>query len=382
MERTQAIMFELLRCALCGTKLSDQTKELLTSERLRQIFNLTKMHDIAHLLTDVLWENGLLIKGTDVEKSFHRSQQMAVYRYEQMRYETEHIYQVLEEAGIQYMPLKGALLRDYYPEPWMRTSCDIDVLVKEENLSEAAQALDYELHYANKGGFSHDVSLYADNGVHLELHYKLIEEEVFSIAALQNVWDDAICVDGCKYALGAEVFYLYHITHMAKHLIGGGCGIRPFLDLWLLEQKMPYDKQKVDQLLKDAGLFVFAEAARKLARVWLSGEDCDELTATLQEYILKGGVYGISTNKITVQVAKKGKLKYLFSRIFMPYSELKCKYPSLKKVPILYPFYLLRRWFNLLFVKGKAKESWNEFGNILSKEKDEEIVALLKRLEL
>ena len=29
---------------------------------------------------------------------------------------------VLEEAKIPYIPLKGTVLRDYYPEAWMRTS--------------------------------------------------------------------------------------------------------------------------------------------------------------------------------------------------------------------------------------------------------------------
>ncbi|MBO4954226.1 MAG: nucleotidyltransferase family protein, partial [Clostridia bacterium] len=35
---------------------------------------------------------------------------------------------------IDFMPLKGAVIRQYYPEPWMRTSCDIDIHVKKDRL--------------------------------------------------------------------------------------------------------------------------------------------------------------------------------------------------------------------------------------------------------
>lgn len=36
----------------------------------------------------------------------------------------------LDEAQIHYIPLKGAVLRQLYPAPELRTSCDIDVLVR------------------------------------------------------------------------------------------------------------------------------------------------------------------------------------------------------------------------------------------------------------
>lgn len=43
-------------------------------------------------------------------------------------------------AGISYMPLKGSLIRDWYPEPWMHTCTDMEILVKKEDI-ECATAI-------------------------------------------------------------------------------------------------------------------------------------------------------------------------------------------------------------------------------------------------
>ncbi len=57
------------------------------------------------------------------------------------------------------MPLKGSVIRNMYPEPWMRTSCDIDILVEKSSLDvakKAVQAIGFEY----KGMGSHDISLF------------------------------------------------------------------------------------------------------------------------------------------------------------------------------------------------------------------------------
>ena len=36
--------------------------------------------------------------------------------------ELEEICEILKEENIDFIPLKGAFIRNYYPEPWMRTS--------------------------------------------------------------------------------------------------------------------------------------------------------------------------------------------------------------------------------------------------------------------
>ena len=73
----------------------------------------------------------------------------------------------------------------------MRTSCDIDILVHEKDLRSAISCLVENLKYTEHEQNSHDVSLFSSSGVHLELHYDLVEEgwANSSNAILQKVWD-------------------------------------------------------------------------------------------------------------------------------------------------------------------------------------------------
>jgi hypothetical protein len=154
-----------------------------------------------------------------------------------------------------------------------------------------------------------------------------------------------------------EMFYFYHIAHMAKHFEIGGCGIRPFIDIWILDNIEDKDQSKQDALLKQGGLLRFAEVARHLSKVWLGNAEHTELTKQMEQYILRGGVYGNSENRILVQQQKKGgKTRYVISKIFIPYDVIKFHYPILQKHRWLTPFMQVRRWGKLIFC-GHAKRN-------------------------
>ena len=74
------------------------------------------------------------------------------------------------------MPLKGVVIRELYPEPWMRTSCDTDILVHRKDLKKAENVLINELEFVKQDESVYDVTLRSINGVTVELHYDLIEE--------------------------------------------------------------------------------------------------------------------------------------------------------------------------------------------------------------
>ena len=127
MQRTvEKVFFALIRFEIKGDELCDEIKNLLTPEMLPALFKLSKRHDLAHLIGDALDKNGLLPDETEAKKRFLQERNMAVFRIEQLQYEFEQICQTLEETKIPFLPLKGSVLRGYYPESWMRTSCDID----------------------------------------------------------------------------------------------------------------------------------------------------------------------------------------------------------------------------------------------------------------
>ena len=236
----------------------------------------------------------------------------------------------------------------------MRTSCDIDVFVHEADLDRAIEVLVSKLEYRNDGRWYHDVSLYSPSNVHLELHFSLIEDDRFPKAnrVLDAVWETARAKDGCRYhmLMSEEMYYFYHILHMAKHFVEGGCGVRPFLDLWILNRRGACDPSARQALLAEAGLEQFDGQCRQLSEAWFSGAPTNERLEQMERYLLRGGVYGSNENKIAAkQGDTKEKKPYLLRRIFVPYSRLKLRYPILKKHRWMLPFCQIHRWFAALF---------------------------------
>ena len=359
------ILFSLLSNEMADMPLREEIKETINDELLLKLYKLSKSHDLAHLVGDALDKNDLFPVDSKVRKSFIQERNMAVYRYEQIHYELQEICRVLEENKIKHIPLKGSVIRKYYPAPWMRTSCDIDILIHKEDLDNAIAVLSAELKYKHEYGCFHDESLYSEGGVHLELHHTLLEDAYNPNAAqiLENVWADATPKSGYNYLLelSNEMFYFYHIVHMAKHFINGGCGIKPFLDIIVIENNMCLNPVKCNELLNKGNLLKFSDNAKKLANVWFKGAERDEMANCLEEYVLHGGVYGTLKNKVVAQQAQRGgKFRYALTRIFQPYEQLKQAYPIIKKHKWLMPFYQVVRWFRIIF-KGNVKKSMQEF---------------------
>ena len=362
MENLISAMMDLIASEVCS-KTIDKSQYSFTDEELVRLYKLSKSHDLAHLIGDALIKNDL-IKNDEIKAKFQKQMVLAVYRYEKINYELGRLRETLNETQIPFIPLKGSVLRRYYPEPWMRTSCDIDILVHESDLDRATAVLVDKLAYKQEAKGSHDIGLFSDNGVHLELHYSLIEEKrVGKIeSVLQSVWEKAVPVaETSEYVFSDEMFYYYHIAHMAKHFVGtGGCGVRPFVDIWVLNHHVPFDIEKRNALLAEGGLLTFATEAESLAEVWFGEGVHTDTTRQMQDYLLRGGVYGTTANRVSVQqVRKGGKVRYAFSRIWLPYDVLKFHYPSLDGKHVLLPLYEVRRWCKLIFCGG-AKRSMNE----------------------
>ena len=388
MDEKQKLIFQFLRCGIFGGALSENSKNAVNRENLIEIYNCLHMHDLAHLVAGVLAQNGLKEREEKAYLAFKREMQLVVYRFEGMRYQFERICETLERAQIPYMPLKGAILRGYYPEDWMRTSCDIDVLVSPKHLKDATEALKKELDYREEGEHAHEISLYSEDGVHLELHYELIspDENTQHRKMLENVWDVATLKAGTQYCyeLPQTYFYFYILAHTAKHFtITGGCGIRSVVDLYLYAQKHPNVKREATFLLEEGKLCKFADEIEFLGKVWLEGEESTPLADKMTEFIIKGGTYGSASNKVSaLQKKEGGRFKYAMNRLFMPYSKLKIVYPVLNKHKYLYPFLTVWRLLKLLF--GGTKKSTKAEIHALShgRKQDKQIEKLFEELQV
>lgn len=352
-------LFSLLRSEMTSTPLNEEERKSINNEFLVKLYKLSKSHDLAHLIGDALDKNDLLPMGYEATNRFIQERNMSVYRYEQINYELGEISRIFEENKIKHIPLKGSVIRKYYPEPWMRTSGDIDILIKKEDLENATLALEKEgCRY--EGAQIYDVHIRLPSGVCLELHFDFMQADVADKRAkvLAQAWERTSPCDGYEYRLKFDnaFFYFYHIAHMVKHFLKGGCGIRPFLDIWLMKQQDHFCGEEIDDLLKETNLLTFAQNAERLSKVWFDDIAHDAVTKEMEEYIVKAGIYGSLDNQIALQQLKSGgKRKHLWTRIFLPFSLLKCLYPKLEKYPVLFPFYQVVRWFRIVFGKNKKR---------------------------
>lgn len=328
----------------------------LSQKQIEQLHELSLKHDIAHLV-------GVAAESLPADqrghfKLFAFDQKKALFRHEKLKGEMTRIFATFEAAQIPYLPLKGAVIRGLYHEPWHRTSCDIDILVPQDRLNDAISALQEKLQYEVRGTERHDISMWSPKGVHLELHFDIDESHV----TREQLWENATAEPGSYcYRLTNEMLMMAHIAHMVKHFLNGGCGLRPFLDLWFMQEKLTYEETKLDQLLQDAGLQVFYSKIKDLLEVWFRNGEPDAFIGRMEEYILPGGVYGTVKNGIAMKrTMGYGEGQYLLSRFFPPLGAMKYQYPVLKKHPWLLPWCWLCR--AVRHVKnGKARRLGAEY---------------------
>ena len=318
------------------------------------LFALASRQGLAGAIAPVLAREGLL-EGEGLAP-FLDARLEAIRSTTLHSYELTRITAALDGAGIDYILLKGAHLRALWPSPWMRTSCDVDILIREDALGRACDALAGALGYTVRSVGFRDASLYAPgDALHLELHFS-IRDTAGRSAALGAAWDYAARVgDGHEYRFlpHFEIFFL--LFHLLGHMDSGGGGIRPVLDLALLRRE-GYDAAALAALLADCGLTRFAEAVLALGEAILSGGEIDGLSAALAEWLISGEMYGEIHRRALVKRAKgqsrssrRVRRRYVLSRLFPRRRELGISYPALQKHAWLYPFGILAWHFHLIF---------------------------------
>lgn len=347
MNKTADTFIALLRSVVTGA--SEKTD--LADVNFEALFALSKFHDLAHIVYYELERRNALPEG-DVLTKFKQQYDMAILRHVRRMMTITQIREILEKARIPFILLKGAVLMDLYPEPWMRTSSDVDVLVHEEDLAKAEE-LFVNAGMERKHEGQYDVSLFSQTNYHIELHYTMLEGFISDQhrEVLKNVWLCSACKQNgmAEHVMNGEMFYFYHIAHMAKHFRNGGNGVRTILDTWLLHHRIDFDAARRNALIAEGGLKTFDENAKALSEFWFSHASVCAVNGDFADYIVKGGIYGTFDRYVMVQKKKAGnRFTYYWKRIFPPYNRIKHSYPILKKIPVLLPFYWIIRWFRFL----------------------------------
>ncbi|MBR3289765.1 MAG: nucleotidyltransferase family protein, partial [Clostridia bacterium] len=204
-KQLQTFLLALIRSALCGEPVSVAADEAA----IRAVCALARRQDVLSMATSALQENGYAL-GAELT----RRQYTAVWRSEQMTHELGRIGETLQAAGIPYIPLKGAVIRDLYPAAWMRVSADIDLLVHEDDLPRAVSALSESLGYRAGHQSHHDITLTAPSGQTLELHFNLREKMERLDAVLDTVWEYAEPAESGAFRLNPDFLVFHVLAHL------------------------------------------------------------------------------------------------------------------------------------------------------------------------
>ena len=362
--------------------MSEDIKQNIDESVLAEVFSLAESHDIANIVGEAVFKCQLAEDTSAVAHDFKRTMLSSVVRYQKLSFELKRVCALFEKEQIPHIPLKGAVTRKLYPDPWMRTSCDVDILVKNEDLERAIELLKTEAGYSYHKMSEHDYAFYSQSGVHIELHYDFLEDS-FSV---EDAWNDAVLEEGCHFRmkLSDEFFALHHLAHMAKHMKNGGCGLRPFIDLWFIMKKTDLNPERLDSLLAERNLKKFSDIAYGLTENLFCSKPLSPLQAELLNFVLDAGVYGSTENRVAIrQIEDNSKIKYALSRIFPKRSSLKYAYPALEKHAWLMPFCQVHRWVKLI-LKGRGKAALEEFSanQKMDDKKISNINSLLEDLEI
>lgn len=294
---------------------------------------------------------------------FHKKDTQERFQYGHQQREKQRVIQMLEEEKIPYILLKGSRMRDFYPDPMTRTSCDIDILFQgdkdvEKRIHEKMLAFNY--------AFVVDCGTtinYLCKPVEFEMHRYLFDDRLDFHGFFDKVWEYSVPVEGsCERRLTEEFFYVYMVAHMAKHFSRYGSGVRPVIDLYLYNRRTPdaFDRQKAEKLLKQIDLYDFEQRLLALTRAWFETGDLSEMDMKLTDYIMEAGIYGdsriMSANTTkdpekANEVRRKKILFYLF-----PSKEVMTRlYPGMMKFPAMLPVAWVRRWCKGAFTGSRDK---------------------------
>lgn len=360
---------DMLYLSLCA--LNDRAPDIKRVEKmdLDILYKYCKAHNIVALVCYALEtvitppKNWLEEKGKAIRKNL-------LFDIERQK-----ITSFMDKNNIKYLPLKGILLKDYYPKAGMRQMSDNDIYFNKafkEHLKEFMLSAGYRLvSYDNY----HDV--YEKPPVYnFEMHHSLFEGatekqlyKYYSDIEKRLIKDEATNT----YHLSDEDFYIYIIAHEYKHYSNYGTGIRSLLDCYILlnrfENKLDwnYIKLETDKL----GLTKFEESQRQLCKKLLNYFDRVDFTnedIKMLNYFVSGGVYGNLKTSVVNQLTgvigdndKKitfnMKAKYVFQRLFPPMEFYKLYHPFFYRHKYLLPICFFYRIFKLLFKKSKKQEA-------------------------
>ncbi len=359
------------------------------------LFSIARRNSVANTVADCICDMDEIPK--EVKEKFERQKLVIIAQQLNRERALQVLYSELDRHHIRGIFLKGTLLCDLYPQPFIRSMSDVDVYAEEKDmevLHPLMLSLGYQPGVIGKG--NHYEYMLGEM-VKVEYHPELVAltsaygEAVFgklypdgrTVAKHMDVWENSIPLEGREFArqLLPEYHYTYVIMHMMNHFLTAGTGIRSIMDVWVMNRhyESSWNRGLVDELLESFGLVDFERYSLMLAHKWFDLTGLPNLPLEVDEtvldgfeaYILGSGTYGSAVNmlgrKMGGDASVTRKALYLVSRFFLPYDKMSEAYPVLKRVPVLLPLVWLYRPVELMI--NRRDRARRKFKTVVSVDK-------------
>ena len=163
MDLTQKTIILLIKSAIYNTKVVIQDGFDWTEAE-----KIIRRHNIYGLILYGLYNSDIAVPKWLNDKFCSRT-----FLLENLWNKGDEIQKRFKENGIEFIPLKGIVLKDLYPSPHMRSMSDIDILIKEKEYNKKIKPLMLEMGYTEGKESDHELHWEKD-GQMIELHKRII----------------------------------------------------------------------------------------------------------------------------------------------------------------------------------------------------------------
>lgn len=356
LNRTSEHLIYLISCALRGAAAnSGALKEI----DLDALFVLAKSHSVSAMVCMALEKTAAFTNADPSAKAkWLDAKNKAIRKNLLLDSERVALMEELERAGIWHMPLKGSILKDWYPQYGMREMADNDILFDEAKRTQVKELFlkrGYTVESFHKG--NHDVYM-KPPVFNYEMHTSLFSSGEYEDLAgkYANVKDRLLPDEGRKfrYHFTQEDFYVFVVTHAYKHYSHGGTGIRTLADIYVMNQKIgqAMDWNYLEKELNSLGIQDYEKNSRELSGKIFSDKPLSEVQLTSKEqemlrYYMGATTYGTVGNSVSNRlqsmqadgkpVTRLTKIKYCLGRLFPGRKWCKEPYPFFYRHPYLLP---------------------------------------------
>lgn len=360
MNAIQQSIVILLKSAISGEK-----ADLPDGFDLTEVSHIAAAHHISALIYEGALRCGVNPQHPAMQKLFQQYCKSLQVSKRQMR-DLEQVFAAFDQNGIDYLPLKGSILKGLYPKPELRMMGDADVLIRVEQYQRIAPIMQ-GLGFDAAKETEHELT-WSTGALMIELHKCLIPESTSDFyTCYGDGWLRAHCTAGSRYAYSPEDTFIFLFSHFAKHYRTSGIGCRHLLDLWVFRRAHPeLDEAYIQQVLDKLYLGAFYRNVRATISMWFEAGQTDDAVDLITEVIFSNGSFGTARQGIVAAGVRdiqrqdqkfQGKTAYIIRRIFPGKEYLQMNYPILNKAPYLLPgiwvYYLISRSF---FTKGAWKK--------------------------